>query len=125
MFLGEPPSLAPSISEEEHAYYVASFRESGFRGPLSWYRNMSSVPVLMPWLEGAKILTPAGFLAGSNDPVLQFSQGSYDAQDANFADLRDKQLIAGAGHWVQEEAPEQVTRALLSFLESMRREVES
>lgn len=123
MFSGEPPPLAPSISEEDHVYYVDTFRESGFRGPLSWYRNMSSVPTRMPWLEGAKIRVPAYFLAGSADPVLRFSEDSYNAQDKNFADLRGKQLLEGAGHWVQEEMPEQVTEALLGFLVAMQKEV--
>lgn len=124
MFPGQPPPLSPAITEEDHAYYVASFKESGFRGPLSWYRNMSAVPDLMPWLKDAKILVPAFFLAGSADPVLQFTEGSYDAQDSGFADLRAKQLIEGAGHWVQEEEPDKVNRALLEFLGAMQKEAE-
>jgi pimeloyl-ACP methyl ester carboxylesterase len=115
-----PSRLNPAISEEDHAYYVASFTESGFRGPLSWYRNMGCVPTLAPWLHHARIQVPAYFLAGTNDPVLQFSQGSYDAQDANFADLRGKQLIDGAGHWVQEERPGEVSSAIVDFLTAIR-----
>ncbi len=118
---GEPPaSLAPSFTEDDHAYYVASFRESGFRGPLNWYRNIAAIPTLTPWLDGARIQVPAYFLAGSDDPVLQFAPGSYDAQDAGFADLRGKQLIDGAGHWVQEEKPDEVSASIVDFLTSIR-----
>jgi len=117
---GDPPPLSPAISEQDHAYYVASFARSGFRGGLSWYRNMARVPYLAPWLNEAKVQVPAYFLAGSDDPVLQFVPGSYDLQDANFADLRGKTMIDGAGHWVQEEKPAEVTAAVLEFLASIR-----
>lgn len=123
MFNGPAPEkLNPAISEQDHAYYVASFTESGFRGPLSWYRNMSRVPTLTPWLDGAKVQVPAWFLAGKDDPVLQFSAGSYDMQDRFFADLRGKQLIDNAGHWVQEEQAEPVNAAIVKFLQDIRSE---
>lgn len=68
-------------------------------------RPRARIHTLTRWLANAKIQVPAYFLAGSDDPVLQFSVGSYEAQDANFADLRGKRLIEIAGHWVQEETP--------------------
>jgi len=114
-----PPPLSDAITEVDQAYYVASFTESGFRGPLNWYRNMARIPTIAPWLDKAKIQVPAWFLAGSDDPVLQFVPGSFDRQDVSFADLRGKALIDGAGHWVQEEEPDQVSTAIVDFLGSL------
>jgi pimeloyl-ACP methyl ester carboxylesterase len=122
---GDPPeNLSSAFTEKDHAYYVASYAESGFRGPLSYYRNMARIPTLAPWLDNAQIQVPAYFVAGSDDPVLEFSANSYDLQDANFADLRGKHLIEGAGHWVQEEKPEEVSDAIVKFLSEMRTEVD-
>ena len=115
-----PSRLQEPLTEEDHQYYVKSFTESGFRGPLSWYRNMGGIPTLTPWLKDAKIQVPAWFLAGSDDPVLQFAPGSVDLQDQFFADLRGKTLIDGASHWVQEQKPAEVSDAVVAFLSSIR-----
>ncbi|WP_404326670.1 alpha/beta fold hydrolase [Aerophototrophica crusticola] len=34
-------------------------------------------------------------------------------------DFRGTTLVEGAGHWVQQEAPEEVNAALLSFLKGL------
>ena len=36
--------------------------------------------------------------------------------DGWVTDLRAKVIIEGAGHWVQQERPDEVNRALLEFL---------
>ena len=55
---------------------------------------------------------------GSRDPVLKWVPGVslLDLMDGNYADLRGKVVIDGAGHWVQQERPEEVNRALVDFL---------
>ncbi len=122
MFEGDPPPLSDAFSEQDHQYYVDSYRLSGFRGPVSWYRNIARIPTLAPCLEGTRVRVPAYFMAGSEDPVLNFSPGAYDAQDAGFADLRGKTLIDGAGHWLQEEKPAEASRVIVDFLTAMRAE---
>jgi pimeloyl-ACP methyl ester carboxylesterase len=37
----------------------------------------------------------------------------------NCTDLRVVSVIEGAGHWVQQEAPEEVNEALLRFLNGL------
>lgn len=116
----DPDPLPAWLTEEDLAYYVEQYRQSGFRGPLNWYRNIDRNVALTPQLENAKIEQPSFFLAGKRDPVLQFGGGSWlAAMDKWVTDMRGKVLLDGAGHWVQIERPAEVTEALLGFLTSI------
>ena len=111
------------LTEADLDYYVAQYQQSGFRGPLNWYRNIDRNVELTPQLETPEtgsIQQPALFIAGTLDPVLQFHGGRAVTQmDKWLADLRGKILLEGAGHWVPMERPKEVTEALLSFLQSV------
>jgi pimeloyl-ACP methyl ester carboxylesterase len=114
--LVDPPRLPEWLTEDDLDYYTAQFRESGFRGPINWYRNIDRNLDLTPQLETAPIEQPALFIAGANDPVLGYLPGFVDSMDALVPNLRAKILVPGAGHWVQVEQPDVVNRALLEFL---------
>ncbi|MBT4906335.1 MAG: hypothetical protein HON62_05600 [Rhodospirillaceae bacterium] len=43
----------------------------------------------------------------------------YEDVGRHCLDLRFSTIIEGAGHWVQQEAPKQVTEALLEFLATL------
>jgi pimeloyl-ACP methyl ester carboxylesterase len=108
------------LTEEDLDYYVAQFEQSGFRGPLNWYRNIDRNLEITPQLESAKIEQPSFFIAGKKDPVLSFGGGRWVSRmDERVTDMRGKVIIEGAGHWVQLERPEEVNEALLGFLKSV------
>ncbi|HKC88849.1 MAG TPA: alpha/beta hydrolase, partial [Blastocatellia bacterium] len=115
------PERFPSwLTEEDLDYYVAQYQQSGFRGPLNWYRNIDRNIEITPQLETAKIEQPSFFIAGEKDPVLSFGGGGWVSQmDAWVTDLRGKVFIEGAGHWVQMERPAEVNEALLGFLRTV------
>jgi pimeloyl-ACP methyl ester carboxylesterase len=116
----DPAQLPAWLSEADLDYYVAQYQHSGFRGPLNWYRNLDRNLELTPQLETAQIEQPSFFIAGTRDPVLQFSGGKTVAlMDKYVADLRGTVFIEGAGHWVQVERPAAVNEALLGFLRSV------
>jgi pimeloyl-ACP methyl ester carboxylesterase len=61
---------------------------------------------------------PVAFIAGADDVVLSFTP-SRAMGPPHLTDLRASTLIPAAGHWVQQEAPADVNRALLEFLGSL------
>jgi len=116
--MGDPGVMPAWMRDEDLDYYVAQFEGSGFRGPLNRYRNWHRDFALLSPLAKQKIQQPAAFIAGTLEPVLNFVPGVdlVAIMREKMADLRFVEMIEGAGHWVQQERPEQVNQALLRFL---------
>ena len=102
------------LTEEDLAVYVETFERTGFTGGLNWYRNLDRNWELLAPYEGMRIEQPALFVTGSRDPVRAFMP--HEAMEGSVTDLRDVVVVEGAGHWVQQERPDEVNAALLSFL---------
>jgi len=116
---GEQPPRPAFWTEADEARYVEAFTRTGFRGGLSWYRNIDRNWELTAPVGERRIEQPALFLTGSRDPVRQFMPA--EAMRGWVTRLRDPIVIEGAGHWVQQQAPEAVNAALLGFLEETAR----
>ena len=115
--LPDPEALPAWLSQEELDHYAAEFSRTGFTGGINWYRNFDRNWELTPHLDGAKVTVPSLFLTGSADPVRLMSPDVF--MDGNLLDHRGSHVIDGAGHWVQQEAPDEVNAALLSFLDGL------
>ncbi|MEM9035932.1 MAG: alpha/beta hydrolase [Actinomycetota bacterium] len=116
--LSEPPATTPAwLSEEDLAVYLDVFRTSGFRGGLNWYRNFDrSNRLLSAWAD-LPITVPSSFIAGALDSVVAITAVDIEAHPERCTDFHGNHLIPGAGHWVQQEAPEETNRLLLEFLD--------
>ncbi len=113
----EPDGLPEWLSQDELDHYVEEFTRTGFTGGINWYRNFDRNWERTPQLAGATVPVPSFFIGGSDDPVLTMSPP--DAQEQWLSDHRGSVIIDGAGHWLQQQAPEQVNAALLGFLDQL------
>jgi epoxide hydrolase A/B len=110
----DDPPTPRFMTDAEFAVYVEAFQRTGFTGGLSYYRNINRNWELTEPFDGRRIEQPALFLTGERDPVRQFMPS--EAMDGWVLDLRSSVVVAGAGHWVNQEAPEAVNDALLQWL---------
>ena len=119
----EAPATLPAwLTEADINFYAGEFRRAGFRGGLNWYRNIDrNWELLAPW-TGAKVTVPALFLTGDRDPVLTFRgmDQLLPALERFVPQLRQTVMLAGCGHWTQQERPAEVSAAMLQFLETVR-----
>jgi pimeloyl-ACP methyl ester carboxylesterase len=106
------------LGEADLAYFSEAYRKSGFRGGLNWYRNIDrNWELTAPW-QGAQIRQPSLFIAGSKDSVITGLIGAKRVADMArvLPSLRQKLIIDGAGHWIQQERADEVNAALIAFL---------
>ena len=116
-------SANPWLPDHELAFYAGEYARTGFQGGLQWYRCGTSAAFtgeLQTW-SGRTIDVPSCFISGKQD------WGTYQRPGV-FATMQTKacthmlgcHLVDGAGHWVQQEQPEEVSRLLLDFLSKAR-----
>jgi pimeloyl-ACP methyl ester carboxylesterase len=109
---GEQPDVPAFMTEDDVAVYVSEYERTGFSGGLNWYRNIDRNWELTREFDERTIEVPALFVAGARDPAIKWMPPA--AMNGRVTDLRS-QLIDGSGHWVQQQSPGDVNRALLDL----------
>jgi pimeloyl-ACP methyl ester carboxylesterase len=115
----DDPAPRRWLPESALAVYTAEFARTGFQGGLHWYRCITD-PAQMAELtlfDGRAIEAPACYLAGAADWGIHQSPGAFERMQREACTRwLGVHLLPGAGHWVQQEQPEQVNALLLEFL---------
>jgi pimeloyl-ACP methyl ester carboxylesterase len=101
--------------------YATEYARTGFTGALQGYRvRRGSDPKTLAELRtfaGRTTDVPACFIAGKSDWGTYQTPGAFEAmQSSACTQWRGAHLVEGAGHWVQQEQPEQVSKLLVQFL---------
>lgn len=109
------------LSEADMAVYADAFARTGFTAPLHWYRNFDANWHLMAQYEPADGPDPVFDL-----PALMMTADRDAACPPVLADDMVKYFprltrvdIQGAGHWLQQERPDEVNTALLRWLDAL------
>jgi pimeloyl-ACP methyl ester carboxylesterase len=107
------------LPEDELAVYSGEYERNGFQGGLNWYRSRTSglADAELRLYSGRTIDVPALYIAGKSDWGTYQRPGAFEhMQHTACTDMRGFYLIDGAGHWVQQEQAEEVSRLLLDLL---------
>jgi pimeloyl-ACP methyl ester carboxylesterase len=109
------------LSDPELAVYSDEYARNGFQGGLQWYRVRTSrrFDAELELFAGRTVDVPAAFIAGASDWGVRQRPGELEKmQKSACTKMTGIHLVEGAGHWVQQEQPDEVNRLLLQFLKT-------
>jgi pimeloyl-ACP methyl ester carboxylesterase len=110
------------LTEVEVGVYATEYARTGFTGALQGYRvRRGTDPKTLAELRtfsGRTIDVPACFIAGKSDWGSYQTPGVFEAMQTPRVSTRWRgaHFVDGAGHWVQQEQPEEVVKLLLQFV---------
>ena len=110
------------LPDDELRVYSAEFERTGFQGGLQWYRCRTERKhnAELDVFSGRAIDVPSCFIAGKSDWGPYQRPGDLEKMRNACTKLSGIHFVEGAGHWVQQEQPAEVSRLLLEFLPRQR-----
>lgn len=107
------------LPDSELAVYTAEYERTGFQGGLQGYRRTG--PRFIADLQtfgGRTIDVPSLFIGGKSDWGVFQNPGAFERmQTTACTQMVGVHLIDGAGHWLEQEQPEHVSKLLIQFLQ--------
>ncbi|MFL5297100.1 MAG: alpha/beta fold hydrolase [Phenylobacterium sp.] len=101
------------LSADELAAFVETFQATGFTGGINWYRNFTRNWERSEGQPGRIDGLPCLMITAELDPVL--SPAMAEGMPGLIGDL-EMHMVAGSGHWTQQEKPDEVNRLILDWL---------
>ncbi|MEW6323743.1 MAG: alpha/beta hydrolase, partial [Acidobacteriota bacterium] len=107
------------LPDDELRVYSEEFGRTGFQGGLQSYRVGSSgrFAAETQTFAGRTIDQPSLFISGKSDWGVYQNPGAVERmQQTACTRMMGVHLVEGAGHWVQQERPDEVARLVLDFI---------
>ncbi len=108
------------LNDNELDVYTNTFFENGFQSALNWYRCMTSENQNkeLNAFQGKLINNFTLYISGEKDWGMYQKPGALREMKNLCKNFKGIKIIKNAGHWVQQEKPEDVAKAILNFYSS-------
>jgi pimeloyl-ACP methyl ester carboxylesterase len=107
------------LPDAELRVYSEEYGRTGFQGGLNGYRVGGDPDTQI--FAGRTLDVPSTFIGGKSDWGVYQNPGAIERLETTIATrYLGTHLVDGAGHWVQQEQPEVVSKLLLEFLRSAK-----
>jgi pimeloyl-ACP methyl ester carboxylesterase len=107
------------LPENDLSVYSTEYERTGFQGGLEGYRSrwIGKYTAELQMFSGRSIDVPSLFIAGKSDWGVYQTPGDFEnMQKTACTRMLGAHLVDGAGHWVQQEKSEEVSKLLIQFL---------
>jgi len=117
--LPSTPSLW--LTETDLSIYATEYARTGFQGALNHYQFHTSPERELRVFAQKRVEVPALYIAGEKDWGMYQVPGNLEKMrmivcEKMRAGEEGCRVVKGAGHWVQQEQPEEVARLITQFL---------
>jgi pimeloyl-ACP methyl ester carboxylesterase len=112
------------LTDEDVDVYAGEYGRTGFQGGLNGYRRGADAKLTaeLRTFSGRTIDVPSCFISGKSDWGVYQTPGVVDRMRREACTkMTGFHLVEGAGHWVQQEQPEEVSKLLMEFLRQQGR----
>ncbi|MGI8492654.1 MAG: alpha/beta fold hydrolase [Acidimicrobiales bacterium] len=114
-----PEALPVWLSDEDVDFYAGEFERTGFRGALNRYRNIDRDWVDLRAWNDQPITVPSLFIGGELDGPTRWGERAIARFPDTLPGCRGSHVLAGCGHWVQQERADEVNRLLVEWLTAL------
>lgn len=108
-----PPLGEPLLPNDEFEHYCRVYSRTGFTGGINWYRNIDRNVREHPSVGAVELSLPCLMVMAEWDPALPPAFAASMPERCTDLEMR---TIAKAGHWLQQEYPEELNRLLTTWL---------
>lgn len=125
---GEPRNASRDwLPDDDLEVYVNEYARTTFQGGLNWYRVQTADGDKKPELKhdldifaGKRITVPCAFIGGEKDWGTYQQPGAIEKMVGDEKEVCDDfrlfRLIPNAGHWIQQERPDELVKSIFEFL---------
>ncbi|MCC7120684.1 MAG: alpha/beta hydrolase, partial [Gammaproteobacteria bacterium] len=99
--------------------FVDALERGGLAGPLSFYRNLDNDWHELGPLHGKPLTVPAMFVGAQYDVATWWGAEAIVRAPEHMPNWLGSRVLAGAGHWLQQEKADDTNAILLEFLRAL------
>ena len=102
----------PLLTDAERDYFATAFANTGFTGPINWYRNWTRNWETQKGFD-QHIGIPTLFIGAADDVII--APEHIEAMKPLVSDL-EIHMLEHCGHWSQQERPDEVNSLMIDWL---------
>jgi pimeloyl-ACP methyl ester carboxylesterase len=115
-----PKQMPAWLTDADLDIFVEALERSGFGGPLSYYRNLQNDWQDLAPLAKRPLEVPAMCLGAEYDVATWWGAEAIDRAPEFISNWMGSRVLAGAGHWLQQERAAQTNEVVIDFLRALR-----
>ncbi len=116
---GSPPRMPDWLTDADLDVFVDALERGGFAGPLAYYHNLDNNWRDLAPLAGRPLEVPAMFLGGEYDVATWWGAEAIARAPEVAVNWMGSHVLAGAGHWLQQERAAETNEVVLRFLRAL------